>query len=196
MNGMSSVAVFCGSNFGVSPAYAEGAAALGREIAARGLRLVYGGTNKGLMGIVADAVLDAGGTVTGVINQRLHARGHLHPRLSMHEVVATMRERKMRMAELADAFIALPGGLGTLEELFEAATLTQLGEHTKACGALNVRGYFAPLRAMLDQAVAEGFMRAEHRDMVVIEAEPARLLDALAAWQAPTVDKWIGQPGS
>jgi uncharacterized protein (TIGR00730 family) len=107
-----------------------------------------------------------------------------------------MRERKMRMAELADAFIALPGGLGTLEELFEAATLTQLGEHTKACGVLNVRGYFEPLRAMLERAVDEGFMKAEHRDMVVVESDPARLLDALAAWQAPVVDKWIGQPGS
>jgi hypothetical protein len=193
---MRSVAVFCGSNFGVAPAYAEGAAALGREMAARGLRLVYGGTRKGLMGVVADAVLAAGGVATGVINQRLHARGHLHPGLSTHEVVATMRERKMRMAELADAFIALPGGLGTLEELFEAATLTQLGEHTKACGVLNVRGYFEPLRAMLERAVDEGFMKAEHRDMVVVEADPARLLDALAAWQAPRVDKWIGQPGS
>jgi uncharacterized protein (TIGR00730 family) len=193
---MRSVAVFCGSNFGVSPVYAEGAAALGREMAARGLRLVYGGTGKGLMGVVADAVLAAGGAATGVINQRLHARGHLHPGLSAHEVVATMRERKMRMAELADAFIALPGGLGTLEELFEAATLTQLGEHTKACGVLDVRGYFEPLRAMLERAVDEGFMKAEHRDMVVVESDPARLLDALAAWQAPVVDKWIGQPGS
>ncbi len=195
-NSMKSVAVFCGSNFGNSPDYAEGAAALGREIAARGLGLVYGGTSKGLMGVVADAVLDAGGTVTGVINQRLHARGHLHPRLSLHEVVETMRERKMRMAALADAFIALPGGLGTLEELFEAATLTQLGEHTKACGALNLRGYFTPLRAMLDHAATEGFMPAEHRDMVVIDTDPARLLDALAAWQAPAGSKWIGQPGS
>ncbi|WP_157269975.1 LOG family protein [Azohydromonas aeria] len=193
---MRSVAVFCGSNFGASPAYAEGAAALGREIAARGLRLVYGGTNKGLMGVVADAVLDAGGSVVGVINQRLHARGHLHPRLGLHEVVASMGERKRRMAELADAFVALPGGLGTLEELFEAATLTQLGEHAKACGALNLRGYYEPLRALLGHAAAEGFMRAEHRDMLVIESDPARLLDALAAWTAPTVDKWIGQPGA
>lgn len=193
---MNSVAVFCGSNFGASPAYAEAASALGREMAARGLRLVYGGTSKGLMGVLADAVLDAGGTVTGVITQRLHARGHLHPRLPMQEVVATMRERKGRMADLADAFIALPGGLGTLEELFEAATLTQLGEHAKACGALNVRGYFGPLRAMLDHAVTEGFMRAEHRDMVVLDSDPGRLLDALQSWQAPTVQKWIGQPGS
>jgi len=196
MSALKTVAVFCGSNFGVSPAYAEAAAALGRTLAERGIGLVYGGTHKGLMGVVADAVLDAGGRVTGVINQRLFDRGHLHPKLTAHEVAATMRERKARMADLADAFIALPGGLGTLEELLEAATLTQLGDHTKACGVLNVRGFYEPLRALLATATDEGFMKPEHRDMMVIEPDPAALLDALAAWQAPTVTKWIGQPGS
>lgn len=196
MTALKTVAVFCGSNFGVSPAYAEAAAALGRTLAERGIGLVYGGTHKGLMGVVADAVLDAGGRVTGVINQRLFDRGHLHPKLTAHEVAATMRERKARMADLADAFIALPGGLGTLEELLEAATLTQLGDHTKACGVLNVRGFYEPLRALLATATDEGFMKPEHRDMMVIEPDPAALLDALAAWQAPTVTKWIGQPGS
>jgi len=196
MTALKTVAVFCGSNFGVSPAYAEAAAALGRTLAERGIGLVYGGTHKGLMGVVADAVLDAGGRVTGVINQRLFDRGHLHPKLTAHEVAATMRERKARMADLADAFIALPGGLGTLEELLEAATLTQLGDHTKACGVLNVRGFYEPLRALLATATDEGFMKVEHRDMMVIEPDPAALLDALAAWQAPTVTKWIGQPGS
>jgi uncharacterized protein (TIGR00730 family) len=196
MTALKTVAVFCGSNFGVSPAYAEAAAALGRTLAERGIGLVYGGTHKGLMGVVADAVLDAGGRVTGVINQRLFDRGHLHPRLTAHEVAATMRERKARMADLADAFIALPGGLGTLEELLEAATLTQLGDHTKACGVLNVRGFYEPLRALLATATDEGFMKPEHRDMMVIEPDPAALIDALAAWQAPTVTKWIGQPGS
>ena len=196
MSALKTVAVFCGSNFGVSPAYAEAAAALGRTLAGRGIGLVYGGTHKGLMGVVADAVLDAGGRVTGVINQRLFDRGHLHPKLTAHEVAATMRERKARMADLADAFIALPGGLGTLEELLEAATLTQLGDHTKACGVLNVRGFYEPLRALLATATDEGFMKPEHRDMMVIEPDPAALLDALAAWQAPTVTKWIGQPGS
>jgi uncharacterized protein (TIGR00730 family) len=107
-----------------------------------------------------------------------------------------MRDRKGRMCELADAFIALPGGLGTLEELLEAATLTQLGDHVKACGALNVQGYYEPLKAMLDKAVAEGFMKAEHRDMLVLREDPRSLLDALEAWQPPAVDKWIGQPGS
>lgn len=191
-----SVAVFCGSNFGVSPAYAEAARALGRAIAARGINLVYGGTTKGLMGVVADAALAAGGTVVGVINQRLHNRGHLHPRLSRHEVAPHMRDRKARMAELADAFIALPGGLGTLEELFEVATLTQLGDHVKACGALNTRGFYEPMRAMLAMATDEGFLQPEHRDMLLLEADPEALLDRLALWRAPTVTKWIGQPGS
>ncbi|MBL0730638.1 TIGR00730 family Rossman fold protein [Piscinibacter sp. HJYY11] len=193
---LKTVAVFCGSNFGASPAYAEAAAALGRTLAERGIGLVYGGTHKGLMGVVADSVLGAGGRVTGVINQRLFDRGHLHPKLTMHEVAATMRERKARMAELADAFIALPGGLGTLEELLEAATLTQLGDHVKACGVLNTRGFYEPLRALLATAAEEGFLKPEHRDMMVIDPDPAALLDALAAWQAPTVTKWIGQPGS
>jgi len=196
MTSLKSVAVFCGSNFGVSPAYAEAAAQLGRLLAERGIGLVYGGTHKGLMGVVADAVLDAGGRVTGVINRRLFDRGHLHPRLTAHEVAATMRERKARMADLADAFIALPGGLGTLEELLEAATLTQLGDHVKACGVLNTRGFYEPLRALLATAAEEGFLKPEHRDMMVIEPNPAALVDALAAWQAPTVTKWIGQPGS
>lgn len=191
-----SVAVFCGSNFGVSGIYRESATLLGREIAARRWTLVYGGTTKGLMGVVADACRSAGGEVVGVINRRLHDRGHLHPGLTRHEVAATMRDRKGRMCELADAFVALPGGLGTLEELLEAATLTQLGEHVKGCGVLNVQGYYEPLRAMVDKAVAEGFVRPEHRDMFVLREDPRALLDALEAWQPPGTDKWIGQPGS
>lgn len=190
------VAVFCGSNFGVSPQYAAAAADLGRQIAQRGLTLVYGGTNKGLMGVLADAALGAGGDVVGVINQRLQARGHLHPGLTRHEIAHDMRSRKARMSELADAFIALPGGLGTLEELLEAATLTQLGDHHKACAALDVGGFFAPLRALLEKATDEGFLKAEHRDMLLIESDPARLLDGLSAWVPPTVTKWIGQPGA
>jgi uncharacterized protein (TIGR00730 family) len=188
---LKSVAVFCGSNFGASPEYADAARALGTEIARRGLTLVYGGTHKGLMGLMADAALAAGGKVVGIINQRLHDRGHLHPLLTQHEIVTDMRARKARMADLVDAFIAMPGGLGTLEELFEAATLTQLGDHTKACGALNVRGFYDPMRAMLTRAVDEGFLKTEHRDMIVIDADPASLLDALADWKAPTVTKWI-----
>lgn len=196
----STVAVFCGSNHGASAVYADAARALGRAIAGRGLKLVYGGTHLGLMGVVADAALAAGGDVCGVIHRRLHDRGHLHGALTRHEIVPDLRSRKARMAELADAFIALPGGLGTLEELFEAATLTQLNDHVgrpaKACAALDVAGFFGPMRALLDRAVDEGFMKAPHRDMIVFEADPERLLDRLAAWSAPTVSKWIGQPGA
>lgn len=196
----SSIAVFCGSNHGQSPAYAEAASALGQCMAARGITLVYGGTHLGLMGVVADAVLEAGGTVVGVIHRRLHERGHLHAGLSRHEIVPDIRSRKARMSELADAFIALPGGLGTLEELFEAATLTQLADHVgrsaKACGALNVSGFFDPMRLMLDRAVDEGFMKAAHRDMIVIESAPELMLDRLSDWSAPTVSKWINQPAA
>jgi len=191
-----SIAVFSGSNFGVSPEYAEQAKALGTEIARRGICLVYGGTTKGLMGVVADAALAQGGEVIGVINQRLFDRGHLHPGLSSHEIAADMRVRKARMSDLADAFIALPGGLGTLEELFEVATLTQLGDHTKAFACLNVRRFFEPLRTLLGHARQEGFMKIEHAEMIIIESDPARLLDQLAEWRAPTVTKWIDQPGS
>ena len=189
------VAVFCGSNFGVSPHYAEAARALGSALGERGIQLVYGGTHMGLMGVLADAALQAGVEVTGIINRRLYERGHLHTGLTRHEIVPDMRVRKARMGELADAFIALPGGLGTLEELFEAATLTQLGDHSgrgaKACGALNVAGFFDPMRALLDRAVAEGFMKSAHNDMIVMSPDPHHLLDALASWQAPVVNKWI-----
>lgn len=189
------VAVFCGSNAGGAPAYVEAARSLGSALGARGIGLVYGGTHMGLMGALADAALAAGVQVTGIINRRLHDRGHLHPGLSAHEIVPDMRARKARMGELADAFIALPGGLGTLEELFEAATLTQLGDHAgvgaKACGALNVRGFFDPMRWLLDRAVQEGFMKSAHNDMIVMSPDADALLDALSAWTAPTVNKWI-----
>ena len=194
--GLKSVAVFCGSNFGISPEYENGARALGKALAEAGICLIYGGTNKGLMGAVANAALAAGGAVVGVITERLFERGHLAEQLSRHEIVGDMRIRKARMAELADAFIALPGGLGTLEELFEAATLTQLGDHVKACGVLNIQHFFDPMLAMLARATQEGFMKPEHRDMIVSADTPAMLLNALASWQAPSVSKWIGQPGA
>lgn len=187
-----SIAVFSGSNFGFNPAYAEGARALGREIGKRGLQLVYGGTDRGLMGIVADAVLAEGGEVVGIITRYLHDLGHLHGGLTRHEITPDMRSRKTRMSERADAFIALPGGLGTFEELFEVATLTQLGEHIKGVGCLNIGEFFNPVRSLLEHAVKEGFMKTEHSDMLIFDTEPAALIDALEHWQAPSVNKWIG----
>ncbi len=193
---INSIAVFSGSNFGSHEDYIEQAKKLGQAIAERGQTMVYGGTTKGLMGVVADAALAAGGEVIGVITERLRERGHLHPGLTRHEVVSGMRERKARMAELADAFVALPGGLGTLEELFEVATLTQLAEHQKALACLNVRDFFVPLRALLLHATTEGFMKIEHCDMLILEADPLTALQQIDLWHAPTVTKWIGQPGS
>lgn len=190
------VAVFCGSNFGRTDAYRSGAKQLGQTLARRGIELVYGGTDKGLMGVVANAVLDGGGKAYGVINRGLYERGHLHPRLAHYEIVPEMRTRKARMGELSGAFIALPGGFGTFEEFFEAATLTQLGEQVRPCGALNVGGFFDPMLAMLDHAVEEGFLKAVHRNMLVIESEPEALLDRLLCWESPQVTKWINQPGA
>ncbi|NUU39297.1 TIGR00730 family Rossman fold protein [Pseudomonas sp. C2B4] len=187
-----SIAVFCGSNDGFNPAYVEGARALGREIARRGLRLVYGGTHKGLMGVIADSVLAEGGQVVGIITQLLFELGHLHAGLTQFEVTRDMRSRKTRMSECADAFIALPGGLGTFEELFEVATLTQLGEHRKGVACLNIGGFFNPVRSLLDHAVQEGFMKTEHSEMLMFDTDPSVLIDALERWQAPTVTKWIG----
>ncbi|WP_207264664.1 TIGR00730 family Rossman fold protein [Pseudomonas sp. GW101-3H06] len=187
-----SIAVFCGSNDGFNPDYVEGARALGREIARRNLRLVYGGTRKGLMGVIADSVLAEGGQVVGIITRLLFELGHVHEGLARFEVTRDMRNRKARMSECADAFIVLPGGLGTFEELFEAATLTQLGEHRKAVACLNIGGFFDPLRSLLDHAVKEGFMKAEHSEMLMFNTDPLALIDALERWRAPTVTKWIG----
>jgi len=180
VNALAAVCVFCGSRSGSRPEYAAGAAALGREIARRGARLVYGGGDVGLMKVVADACLDAGGEVVGVIPRFLDEHEVGHRRLTRLEVVATMHERKARLAELADAFVALPGGLGTLEELFELWTAGLLGLHDKPCGLLEVAGYYAPLLSFLDRLVEEDFLAAEHRAMLRVESEPARLLDRLA----------------
>lgn len=187
-----SIAVFSGSNHGFNLAYIAGAQALGREIAQRGIRLVYGGTDKGLMGVLADTVLAEGGEVVGVITRLLFDLGHLHGGLTQHEVTPDMRSRKTRMSACADAFIALPGGLGTFEELFEVATLTQLGEHHKGVACLNIGNFFDPVRSLLDHAVREGFMKTEHRDMLIFNTAPGALIDALEQWQAPSVTKWIG----
>ncbi|KAF7598864.1 MAG: Rossman fold protein, TIGR00730 family [Candidatus Dactylopiibacterium carminicum] len=186
-----SIAVYCGSNFGASPVYAEGARALGSTLAGLGITLVYGGTHKGLMGVVADAVLAAGGQAHGVISQRLFDRGHLHPQLTRHEITPDMRSRKARMAELADGFIALPGGMGTLEELFEVATLAQLGDLVKPSAVLNINGFYDPMRAMLENMAREEFMRIEHADMILLDADPKRLIERMESWQRPTVEKWF-----
>lgn len=177
--------VFCGSSVGGRPVYAAAAAALGRALAERGVALVYGGGCVGLMGILADATLAAGGHVVGVIPQALVDLEVCHRGLPDLRVVASMHERKALMAELADAFVALPGGIGTLEEFFEVWTWTQLGVHRKPCGLLNVAGYYAPLLACIDHLVAERFLHPTHRALVLVEAEPAALLDRLAAYAPP-----------
>jgi uncharacterized protein (TIGR00730 family) len=191
MRSIRRVAVFCGSNFGGDEQYRLGAAALGRTLAERSIELVYGGTHKGLMGALADAVLEADGQVCGVITERLHGKGHLHPGLTEHEIVPTMRERKLRMGDRADAFIALPGGIGTLEEFMETWTLNQLGEIDKPAGLLNVKGFFAPFMHFIDHMIDEGFLPAAHRNGIVLHADPATLLDRLQAFEPVVVPKWI-----
>ena len=191
---LKSIAIFCGSNFGTRPIYREAAISLGQLLAREEITLIYGGTQTGLMGVVADAALDAGGKVIGVIYQGLHARGQSHPGLSSLEIAEDRRQRRARMIELSDAFIALPGGLGTLEELFEVATLTQIGDHLKPCGVLNIDGFYDPLADQLHRAVAEEFMKPEHRDMILIKPTAQSLIEGLSTWQPPVITKWINQP--
>ena len=186
-----SICVFCGSSPGANPAYSEAARELGAVLAAEGRRLVYGGGNVGLMGVVADAVLQAGGTVVGVIPQHLLDLEVGHRGVTELRVVHSMHERKEQMSTLADAFVLLPGGLGSLEEFFEIWTWGQLGMHDKPCGLLNVAGYFDGLLEFLDRAVDEKFVRDVHRGMVVVESDPADLLARFEAYEPPRVVKWI-----
>jgi uncharacterized protein (TIGR00730 family) len=188
---LSAVAVYCGSNSGSDPAYAAAAASLGRTLVERGIRLVYGGGQVGLMGVVADAVLGSGGEAHGVITEALRAKEVSHQGLTSLLVVGTMHERKAAMADAADAFIMLPGGFGTFDEFFEVVTWTQLGIHAKPCGVLDVAGFFGPLRALVDGAVTAGFVHPAHRDMIVVDDDPARLLDRLADWTPVTVSKLL-----
>lgn len=188
---ISSIALFCGSNTGLGDTYTQAAKALGNEIGRRGITLVYGGTHKGLMGIVADAVLAAGGRAHGIITQRLAGLGHLHPTLTEAEIVPTLRRRKERMAELADAFIAMPGGIGTLEEFMEAWTMNQLGELDKPAGLYDVAGYYQPFMGFVDHMIAQGFLPPAHRDGIVLAPEPAALLDGLLHFERVTVPKWL-----
>jgi hypothetical protein len=185
------VCVYAGSNPGSDPAYAEAAAAFAATMAERGIGLVYGGGKVGLMGVLADTMLARGGEAIGVMPQSLIDREIGHPGLTELKVVDSMHERKALMAELSDAFVAVPGGIGTLEELIEVYTWSQLGIHDKACGVLNVKGYYDHLAALLDHAVAEGFLRPQHRAVLSVASEPAELLDRLAAFEAPTVTKWL-----
>lgn len=188
---MRSICVFCGSSSGDDPAYAVAAAEMGRRIARGGRRLVYGGGSVGLMGIVADAALGAGGQVVGVIPQTLVEREVGHRGLTEQHVVDTMHERKALMSELSDAFIALPGGIGTLEEFFEVWTWALLGVHAKPCGMLNAAGYFDPLLEFVNAAVRRGFLRSEYASLVLIDDSPGRLLDRLAQHRPPPVAKWL-----
>jgi len=181
--------VFCGSSLGRSPAYAEAARELGREMVARGLGLVYGGAGVGLMGVLADTVLAGGGEVIGVIPRHLVAREIAHSSLIDLRVVETMHERKALMAELGDAFVALPGGAGTLEELLEAWTWAQLGLHLKPCGVLNVEGYFDALLRLIRHTVDEGFVRPEYAAMLIAEPTPSALIDRLGSYR-PIGEKW------
>lgn len=178
---MHSVCVYCGSKVGKHPEYRRAAQQLGELLAARELQLVYGGGQVGLMGVIADAVLSAGGTVVGVIPDKLATKELLHPGVQEMHVVRTMHERKAKMTELADAFIAMPGGYGTFDELFEAITWAQIGYHNKPIGLLNTAGYFDPLLQLIGHAIEEQFIAPRHAELVVHDATPGALLDRLAA---------------
>jgi uncharacterized protein (TIGR00730 family) len=183
--------IFCGSSPGARPDYAAATEELATLLAQRGIGVVYGGASVGLMGLLADSALAAGGEVIGVIPAALEAKEIGHSGLSELHVVGSMHERKALMAELSDGFVALPGGSGTLEELFEVFTWSQLGLHRKACALLNVAGYYNGLAAFLDHAVDERFLRPEHRAMLLCEDTPAAVLDALERFEPPAVDKWL-----
>jgi uncharacterized protein (TIGR00730 family) len=189
--GMKRICVNCGSSPGFRPAYSKAAERLGTALAHSGLELVYGGAEVGLMGEVADAVINAGGTVIGVIPKSL-AHKVSHRGLSELHVVSSMHERKQMMSDLSDGFVALPGGFGTLEEVTELLAWAQLGLHQKPCGLINVCGYFDTFLSFLDHAVAEGFMKQEYRDMLLVSDEPHELLESLRTYVAPTIEKWVG----
>jgi len=190
---MRRICVFCGSSQGSRPEYGAATEELGTELARRNIGLVYGGGKVGLMGVLADAVLRAGGEAMGVIPENLMAREVGHNGLTKLHVVRSMHERKALMADLSDAFAALPGGFGTLEEFCEVVTWTQLGLHTKPCGILNVLGYYSPLLTMFDHAVEERFLKPENRALVLARESPAELLRALEEWRPPHVEKWLSR---
>ena len=191
MREIRSICVNCGSNPGANPAFGEAGRLLGHELAARGLGLVYGGAKVGVMGAVAAGVLEKGGSAIGVIPHFFVTKEVAHDGLDELIVVDSMHARKSRMADLSDGFVALPGGMGTFEELLEIVTWAQLRFHNKPCGLLNVDGYFDHLLAYLDHAEAEGFLRSENRQMLLADATPVGLIGQFERYTAPRVDKWI-----
>lgn len=190
---MKSICVYCGSNAGNKPAYAEQAATLGQRIAGEGMRLIYGGGNVGLMGIVADAALDAGGVVTGVIPQQLADWEVAHRGLTDLQVVGSMHERKQRMFDLSDAFVALPGGFGTMDEMFEMLTWRQLGIGNKPCAFLDVGGFYTPLIEMIDRMVAEHFLHPAQRADLWHGADITAMLAWMRGYTPAQADKWIDE---
>lgn len=191
MRPIKTVAVFCGSNYGASEEFDLGARALGRALGEAGIMVVYGGTTKGLMGVVANAALDAGGNVHGIITNSLHERGQSHAGLSQHEIVPTLRNRKARMVELADAFIALPGGIGTIEELMEVWSMNQLSEIDKPVGLLNSAGFFSAFLAFIDHMVDTKFLPAAHRQSISVDADAGTLIGKLQNHVRVDVPKWL-----
>ncbi|WP_106768886.1 TIGR00730 family Rossman fold protein [Paenibacillus faecalis] len=188
---MEKIAVFCGSSIGASEIYRESAIQLGQELARRGITLVYGGASVGIMGILANTVLEEGGEVIGVIPKMLESREISHPHLTELIIVNSMHERKAKMEQLADGFIALPGGPGTLEEFFEIFTWAQLGLHQKPCGLLNINHYYDHLISHFNHMTEEGFLQEKYRAMTLTDTEPAKLIEKFYTYQAPTVKTYI-----
>jgi uncharacterized protein (TIGR00730 family) len=187
------ICVFCGTNTGSHPDYGAAARRLGQIMAEQGIELVYGGASVGIMGELADSVQEHGGHVTGIIPQQLVEKEAAHTGIPNLIVVASMHQRKSQMADMSDGFIALPGGIGTLEGFFEVLTWGQLGIHAKPSGILNVKGYFDGLTGFLDHAVREGFLTREHRDAIMVESDPAVLLDRMKAYTPPEREKFMGR---
>jgi uncharacterized protein (TIGR00730 family) len=192
---MQSVTVFCGSSAGFDDAHNDAVVAIASALVARNVTVVYGGASVGSMGVLADTSLALGGRVVGVLPRHLSEKEIGHAGLTEMHLVESMHERKALMTDLSDGFIALPGGFGTLDELFEVLTWAQLGAHNKPIGLLNTRGYFDPLLAFIDHTIAEGFVRSENRDLLLVETDPAALLDAMECYKPAGVSKWIDKSG-
>jgi len=192
MQAIQSLCVYCGSSIGRIDAYADAATKLAHALVARNIRLVYGGAGIGIMGVIADQVLQLGGRAVGVIPKALAHKEVAHANLTELHVTKTMHDRKMLMAELSDGFIALPGGIGTLEELFEIWTWAQLGFHKKPCGLLNIAGYYDGLIGFLDHVAAEQFVKPLQREMLLVESDPDTLLDRYRDYRPPVVKRWVG----